>query len=72
VFLSSLFTQNSISSAGYLYTNSKQDISTFKCEGCWRLWRHAAGGWRLGGCKWWLGGDSWWLQVVVAFLDLLD
>jgi len=30
----------------------------------------AAGGWRLGG--WWLGGDSWWLQVVVAFLDLLD
>jgi len=25
-----------------------------------------------GGCKWWLGGDSWWLQVVVAFLDLLD
>jgi len=25
-----------------------------------------------GGWKWWLGGDSWWLQVVVAFLDLLD
>jgi len=25
-----------------------------------------------GGCKWWLGGDNWWLQVVVAFLDLLD
>jgi hypothetical protein len=42
--------------------NSKQDNSTFKCEG----------GWRLGGCKWWLGGDSWWLQVVVAFFDLLD
>jgi hypothetical protein len=35
-------------------------------------WRHTTGGWRLGGCKWWLGGDSWWLQVVVAFLDLLD
>jgi hypothetical protein len=49
--------------------NSKQDNSTFKCEGGWR---HTAGGWRLGGCKWWLGGDSWWLQVVVAFLDLLD
>jgi hypothetical protein len=62
VFLSNLSTQNSIHLATYLYTNSKQDISTFKCEG----------GWRLGGCKWWLGGDSWWLQVVVAFLDLLD
>jgi len=74
VFLSSLSTQNSISLACYLYTNSKQDISTFKCEGGWRHtaggWRLAAGGWRLGG--WWLGGDSWWLQVVVAFLDLLD
>jgi len=35
-------------------------------------WRHTAGGWRLGGCKWWLGSDSWWLQVVVAFLDLLE
>jgi hypothetical protein len=34
----------------------------------------AAGGIQLvsGGYKWWLGGDSWWLQVVVAFLDLLD
>jgi len=34
----------------------------------------AVGGIQLvaGGCKWWLGGDSWWLQVVVAFLDLLD
>jgi len=34
----------------------------------------AAGGIQLvaGGRKWWLGGDSWWLQVVVAFLDLLD
>jgi hypothetical protein len=62
VFLSSLSTQNSISLAYYLYTNSKQDNSAFKCEGGWRL---AAGGW-------WLGGDSWWLQVVVAFLDLLD
>jgi hypothetical protein len=51
--------------------NSKQDNSTFKCEGGWR---HTAGGWWLaaGGCKWWLGDDSWWLQVVVAFLDLLD
>jgi len=60
VFLSSLSTQNSISSACYLYTNSKQDISTFKCEGGWR---HTAGGWAVasgswavtaGGCKWWL------------------
>jgi len=25
-----------------------------------------------GGCKWWLGSDNWWLQVVVAFLDLLE
>jgi hypothetical protein len=34
----------------------------------------AAGGIQLvaGGCKWWLGGDNWWLQVVVAFLDLLE
>jgi hypothetical protein len=62
VFLSSLSTQNSIHLAIYLYTNSKQDNSTFKCEGGWR---HTAGGWRLavasggwavtaGGCKWWL------------------
>jgi hypothetical protein len=36
VFLSTLSTHNSISSAYYLYTNSKQDISTFKCEGGWR------------------------------------
>jgi hypothetical protein len=59
VFLSILSTQNNISLASYLYTNSKQDISTFKCEGGWRLqaWRRlaaAAGRW------------------VVAFLDLLD
>jgi len=34
----------------------------------------AAGGIQLvaGSCKWWLGGDNWWLQVVVAFLDLLE
>jgi hypothetical protein len=62
VFLSSISTQNSISLACYLYTNSKQDNLAFKCEGGWR---HTAG-------SWWLGGDSWWLQVVVAFLDLLD
>jgi hypothetical protein len=36
VFLSTLSTQNNISLACYLYTNSKQDISTFKCEGGWR------------------------------------
>jgi len=36
VFLSTLSTHNSISSACYLYTNSKQDNSTFKCEGGWR------------------------------------
>jgi hypothetical protein len=39
--------------------NSKQDISTFKCEGDWRL-QAAAGGWRLrlvaGGCGWSVGG----------------
>jgi len=52
VFLSNLSTQNSISSACYLYTNSKQDISTFKCEGGWRL---AVGGWAVtaGGCLPW-------------------
>ena len=51
VFLSILSTQNNISLASYLYTNSKQDNSAFKCEGGWR---HAAGGWWLqvvvGGC----------------------
>jgi hypothetical protein len=36
--------------------DSKQENSTFKCEGGWRLWRQTAGGWRL----------------VAAFLDLLD
>jgi hypothetical protein len=36
VFLSTLSTQNNISLACYLYTNSKQDNSTFKCEGGWR------------------------------------
>jgi hypothetical protein len=60
VFLSSLSTQNSIHLATYLYTNSKQDISTFKCEGGWRHtaggWAAASGGWAVtaGGCKWWL------------------
>jgi hypothetical protein len=44
VFLSSLSTQNSIHLATYLYMNSKQDNSTFKCEGGWR---HTTGGWRL-------------------------
>jgi hypothetical protein len=47
VFLSTLSTQNNISLACYLYTNSKQENSTFKCEGGWRLWRQTAGGWRL-------------------------
>jgi len=59
VFLSTLSTQNNISLASYLYTNSKQDNSTFKCEGgcgrwCEGGWRHAAGGWRLVGGSWWL------------------
>jgi len=54
VFLSTLSTQNSISLATYLYTNSKQDNSTFKCEG----------GWQLAACSWWLGGDSWWLPSL--------
>jgi len=49
VFLSNLSTHNSISSACYLYTNSKQENSTFKCEGGWRLWRQRAGGWAVGG-----------------------
>ena len=49
VFLSILSTHNSISSACYLYTNSKQENSTFKCEGGWRL-RLVAGGWSVGGC----------------------
>jgi len=65
VFLSTLSTHNSISSACYLYTNSKQDISTFKCEGGWRLAADGiqlvAGGWAAG--RW---------QLVVAFLDHLD
>jgi hypothetical protein len=55
VFLSTLSTQFNISSACYLYTNSKQDNSAFKCEGGWRL---AAGGKQLvaGGCGWSVGG----------------
>jgi hypothetical protein len=44
VFLSTLSTQFNISSACYLYTNSKQDNSAFKCEGGWRL-AAAAGRW---------------------------
>jgi hypothetical protein len=64
VLLSILSTQNSISLATYLYTNSKQDNSTFKCEGGWR---HAAGGWRLVG--WWLGGDSWWLPSLTFWIE---
>jgi hypothetical protein len=60
VFLSILSTHNSISSACYLYTNSKQDNSTFKCEGGWRL-RLVAGRSQL---------VAGW--PVVAFLDLLD
>jgi len=60
VFLSSISTQNSISLACYLYTNSKQDNLAFKCEGGWRhtvgSWWLAVGGWAVtaGGCKWWL------------------
>jgi len=60
VFLSILSTQNNISLACYLYTNSKQDISTFKCEG----------GWRLAAYSWWLAAAAG--RWVVAFLDLLD
>jgi len=35
---------------------SKQENSTFKCEGGWTVcgWAVTAGGWRL-------VGDSWWL-----------
>jgi len=49
----------------------KNQTSSVKAAGGTQL---VAGSWQLaaGGCKWWLGGDSWWLQVVVAFLDLLD
>jgi len=59
VFLSTLSTHNNISLASYLYTNSKKDNSTFKCEGgcgrwCEGGWRHAVGGWRLVGGSWWL------------------
>jgi hypothetical protein len=66
VFLSTLSTQFNISSACYLYTNSKQDNSAFKCEGGWRLvvWR------QLAACSWWLEAGRW--QLVVAFLDHLD
>jgi hypothetical protein len=56
VFLSILSTQNNISLACYLYTNSKQENSTFKCEGGWRLWRQTAGGWRLAAGVWAVGG----------------
>jgi hypothetical protein len=59
VFLSNLSTYNSISSACYLYTNSKQENSTFKCEGGWRLWqlwRQTAGGWWLVAGGWAVGG----------------
>jgi len=65
VFLSNLSTHNSISSAGYLYTNSKQDNSTFKCEGGWRLaansWWLVAGGWAVtaGSCLPW---PSRWIE----------
>jgi hypothetical protein len=62
VFLSIISHTNNINLAAYLYTKSKQENSTFKCEGGWRLWRLVAGGWRLGG--WWLGGDSWWLPSL--------
>jgi hypothetical protein len=73
VFLSILSTHNSISLACYLYTNSKQDISTFKCEGSWRLaaysgWlaaggmRHAAGGWRLRLVGGWLPSLTFWIE----------
>jgi hypothetical protein len=57
VFLSTLSTQNNISLACYLYTNSKQDNSTFKCEGGCGRWceggmQLVAGGWSVaaGGC----------------------
>jgi hypothetical protein len=60
VFLSTLSTQFNISSACYLYTNSKQDNSAFKCEGGWQL---AAGGKQLAAAA-----GRW----VVAFLDFLD
>ena len=68
VFLSTLSTHNNISLACYLYTNSKQDNSTFKCEGGWRLWRQTTGGWRMAAGR--LVAGRW--QLVAAFLDLLD
>jgi hypothetical protein len=68
VFLSTLSTHNNISLACYLYTNSKQDNSTFKCEGGWRLWRQTTG--VKAACSWWLAAGRW--QLVVAFLDHLD
>ena len=73
VFVSILSTQNNISLACYLYTNSKQDISTFKCEGGWRLVAGSCG-WSMGGCLPWPSGlslsfnrlDLWMLAHVVA------
>jgi hypothetical protein len=67
VFLSTLSTQNNISLASYLYTNSKQDNSTFKCEGgcgrwCEGGWRHAAGGWRLRLVSGWLPSLTFWIE----------
>jgi hypothetical protein len=47
VFLSIISHTNNINLAAYLYTKSKQENSTFKCEGGWRLWRLVAGGWWL-------------------------
>ena len=67
--LNSLHTNN-ISWALYLYTNSKQEFSTFKCEGGWRLqvWRRlaaAAGGWRLVVGGGWLPSLTFWMLSLI-------
>jgi hypothetical protein len=62
VFLSTFSTQNNIGLATYLYTNSKQDNSAFKCEGGWQM----AVCRQLAACSWWLVAGGWWLQVVVG------
>jgi len=77
VFLSNLSTQNNIHLATYLYTNSKQDISTFKCEGGWRLaagrLQVVAGRWQLvaasGGCLPW---PSRWIEFNTTSSAVYD
>jgi hypothetical protein len=77
VFLSTLSTQFNISSACYLYTNSKQDNSAFKCESGWRLqaWRRlaaAAGGWLLRLVGGWLPSLTFWIEFKFQQISPLN